>query len=87
MSTQHAVAENATQQQQQGTTRNRAADAVINCLGKKYILLCCVSGGVCLTLGILYLAIYFILKKYTTSLHYFQTMPTYVPAVMVSIYS
>ena len=60
-----------------------ASPALVRCLGKKYILLSCVSGGICLVLGILYLAIYFTLSAYTTSLHYFQTMPTYIPAVVV----
>ena len=50
---------------------------------KKYVLLCCLCGGLCLALGILYLVIYFVLGRYTTSLHYFQTLPLYIPAIVV----
>ena len=58
---------------------------ILRCFAKKYILLCLLCGGLCLTLGILYLVIFFLLTRYTTSLHYFQTLPTYIPAVVVSI--
>ena len=57
---------------------------ILRCFAKKYILLCLLCGGCCLTLGILYLVIFFLLGRYTTSLHYFQTLPTYIPAVVVS---
>ena len=58
---------------------------ILRCFAKKYILLCLLCGGLCLTLGVLYLVIFFLLTRYTTSLHYFQTLPTYIPAVVVSI--
>ena len=54
---------------------------------KKYVWLCCLCGGLCLALGILYLVIYFVLGRYTTSLHYFQTLPLYIPAIVVSGYT
>lgn len=57
---------------------------ILRCFAKKYILLCLLCGGLCLTLGVLYLVIFFLLTRYTTSLHYFQTLPTYIPAVVVS---
>ena len=79
------VAENTNSTEQEPETSCNAPKALINCLAKKYILLCCVSGGVCITLGILYLTIFFILRKYTSSMHYFQTMPTYIPGVVVSV--
>ena len=39
-----------------------------------------------MALGILYLVIYFVLGKYTSSMHYFQTMPLYIPSIVVSTY-
>ena len=59
-------------------------EKVLRCFAKKYILLCLLCGGLCLSLGVLYLVIFFLLSHYTTSLHYFQTLPTYIPAVVVS---
>ena len=56
---------------------------VCKSFARKYVLLCCLCGGLQVTLGALYLAIYFVLDGYTTSLHYFQTLPTYVPSIPV----
>ena len=53
-------------------------------LGKKYVLLCWLCGILCLGLAAVYLTVYFLLEANTTSLHYFQTMPTYVPSIPVS---
>lgn len=50
-------------------------------MGKKYVLMCGLCGGLCLALGIMYIVIFFLLDRYTTSLHYFQTMPTWVPSI------
>ena len=61
-----------------------APSSIWKSLRKKYVLLCCLCGGLCLTLGILYLVIYFVLGRYTTSLHYFQTLPLYIPSIVVS---
>ena len=36
-----------------------------------------------MVLGALFMAIYLTVKSTTTSLHYFQTIPTYVPAIAV----
>ncbi len=52
-------------------------------LTRKYVLLCSLCGGLQIVLGALYLAIYFVLDNHTTSLHYFQTLPTYVPSIPV----
>lgn len=35
-------------------------------------------------LGALFLAVYFLLRSYTSTLGYFETIPTFVPATMVS---
>ena len=62
-----------------------AASSIWKSLRKKYVLLCGLCGGLCLALGVLYLAIYFVLGRYTTSMHYFQTMPLYIPSIVVSL--
>lgn len=51
---------------------------------KKYVFLCSVCGGLASLLGTLFLAVYLILRTYTSSLDYFETIPTYIPATMVS---
>ena len=66
------------------TSASAAASSIWKSLRKKYVLLCCLCGGLCLALGVLYLVIYFVLGRYTSSLHYFQTMPLYIPAIVVS---
>ena len=38
-------------------------------------------------LGVVFIIIYFTLHYYTSSLQYFETIPTYAPAVVVSIKS
>ena len=63
------------------------ASSIWKSLRKKYVLLCCLCGCLCLALGILYLVIYFVVGRYTSSLHYFQTMPLYIPAIVVSFLS
>lgn len=62
------------------TSRN---SSIWKSLRKKYVLLCCLCGGLCLALGILYLVIYFVLGRYTSSLHYFQSLPLYIPSIVV----
>jgi hypothetical protein len=47
------------------------------------VFLCAACGGMSSLLGILFLAVYFMLRSYTSSLVYFETVPTYVPASMV----
>jgi len=61
------------------------ASSIWKSLKKKYVLLCCLCGCLCLALGILYLVIYFLVGRYTSSLHYFQTMPLYIPAIVLSV--
>lgn len=50
---------------------------------KKYVFLCSVCGGLASLLGGLFLGVYVILRSYTSSLGYFETIPTYIPAVML----
>ena len=52
-------------------------------LTQKYVLLTLICGGLSVVLGALFMAIYLTVKATTTSLHYFQTIPTYVPAIAV----
>lgn len=51
---------------------------------RKYVILCLVCGGSAVFVGVLFIAIYFTLKSYTSSLQFFETIPTYVPAAVVS---
>ena len=53
-------------------------------LTQKYVLLSLVCGSICVILGGLFLFIYLSVRATTTSLHYFQTIPTVVPAIAVS---
>ncbi|KAE8736877.1 hypothetical protein FOCC_FOCC017667 [Frankliniella occidentalis] len=50
---------------------------------RKYVFLCAACGGASALLGVLFLAVYFILRSYTSSLVYFETVPTYIPASML----
>ncbi|KAJ1526961.1 hypothetical protein ONE63_008508 [Megalurothrips usitatus] len=50
---------------------------------RKYVFLCAACGGLSALLGVLFLAVYFLLRSYTSSLIYFETVPTYVPASML----
>ncbi|GAB6020031.1 hypothetical protein CHUAL_002778 [Chamberlinius hualienensis] len=54
-------------------------------LTKKYVILCCICGGSAVLLGIIFISIYFTLHYYTSSLQYFETIPTYAPAVVLII--
>ncbi|XP_014281231.1 uncharacterized protein [Halyomorpha halys] len=50
---------------------------------RKYVFLCSVCGGLASLLGGLFLGVYVILRTYTSSLGYFETIPTYIPAAML----
>ncbi|KAL1132369.1 hypothetical protein AAG570_010324, partial [Ranatra chinensis] len=52
---------------------------------RKYVFLCTVCGGLASLLGGLFLAVYLILRSYTSSLDYFETIPTYIPASMLLV--
>ncbi|KAK7792155.1 hypothetical protein R5R35_007712 [Gryllus longicercus] len=53
------------------------------CWLRKYVFLCTACGGLAVLLGALFLTVYFMLRSYTSSLAYFETVPTYVPAAML----
>ncbi|CAG9860764.1 unnamed protein product [Phyllotreta striolata] len=50
---------------------------------RKYVFWCCACGGLSTILGALFLAVYFLLRSYTSTLGYFETIPTFVPATML----
>ncbi|XP_017772507.1 PREDICTED: uncharacterized protein LOC108559667 isoform X2 [Nicrophorus vespilloides] len=50
---------------------------------RKYVFWCCACGGLSTILGGLFLAVYFLLRSYTSTLGYFETIPTFVPAAML----
>lgn len=52
---------------------------------RKYVFWCTICGGIATILGALFLAVYFMLRSYTSTLGYFETIPTFVPATMVYI--
>ncbi|XP_063230547.1 uncharacterized protein LOC134535403 [Bacillus rossius redtenbacheri] len=54
-----------------------------SCWLRKYVFLCTACGGLASLLGALFLTVYFMLRSYTSSLSYFETVPTYVPAAML----
>ncbi|XP_049846658.1 uncharacterized protein LOC126299048 isoform X2 [Schistocerca gregaria] len=56
-----------------------------SCWLRKYVFLCTACGGLSVLLGILFLTVYFMLRSYTSSLNYFETVPTYVPATMLIV--
>nr|CAD7260395.1 unnamed protein product [Timema shepardi] len=56
-----------------------------SCWLRKYVFLCTACGGLSSLLGALFLTVYFMLRSYTSSLNYFETVPTYVPAAMLIV--
>ncbi|XP_072391707.1 uncharacterized protein [Diabrotica undecimpunctata] len=52
---------------------------------RKYVFWCCACGGLSTILGALFLAVYFLLRSYTSTLGYFETIPTFVPATMLML--
>ena len=57
-----------------------------NVLTRKYVILSWLSGGLCILLGVLFLVIHFLVVSRTSSLQYFQTIPAYIPAIVVGLY-
>lgn len=51
---------------------------------KKYVIWCLVCGGFSCILGLLFLGVYFLLHSYTITVGNFETVPTFVPATLVS---
>lgn len=50
---------------------------------KKYVVLCCLCGGVSAAVGSLFLAVHAVLSAHTASLALFETVPSYIPGIMV----
>ena len=50
---------------------------------RKYVLLCAACGGLAIVLGSLFAVLYVVLRSYTSSLHYFETVPSYVASIVV----
>ena len=47
-------------------------------------MLCAACGGLAIILGSLFAVLYVVLRSYTSSLHYFETVPSYVASVSVN---
>lgn len=52
---------------------------------KKYVVLCCLCGGLSAAVGSLFLAVHAVLSAHTASLALFETVPSYIPGIMVRI--
>lgn len=50
---------------------------------KKYVVLCYLCGGLSAAVGSLFLAVHAILSAHTDSLALFETVPSYIPGIMV----
>lgn len=50
---------------------------------KKYVVLCCLCGGLSAAVGSLFLAVHAVLSAHTASLALFETVPSYIPGIMV----
>lgn len=51
---------------------------------KKYVVLCFLCGGLSVAVGSLFLAVHAVLSAHTASLMHFETVPSYVPGIMVN---
>uniref|UniRef100_A0A336KW53 CSON015217 protein n=1 Tax=Culicoides sonorensis TaxID=179676 RepID=A0A336KW53_CULSO len=50
---------------------------------RKYVIWCLICGGTSLVLGLLFLAVYFLIRSYTSTVSYFETVPSFVPATLL----
>lgn len=51
---------------------------------RKYVVWCLICGGLSCLLGTMFLGVYFLVRSYTSTIGYFETVPTFVPATLVS---
>ncbi|CAG7724313.1 unnamed protein product, partial [Allacma fusca] len=51
----------------------------------KYCLLCTICGSAATILAGIFLVVAALFRYYTTSINYFETVPTYIPAILLSI--
>jgi len=54
-------------------------------LWTKYCLLCTICGSAATILAAIFLVVAALFRYYTTSTYYFETVPTYIPAILVCI--
>ncbi|XP_021697669.1 uncharacterized protein LOC5564953 isoform X1 [Aedes aegypti] len=66
-------------------TLQRAESAPTTSGVRKYVIWCLICGGISCLLGILFLGIYFLLRSYTSTVGYFETVPTFVPATLLMV--
>ncbi|XP_055608493.1 uncharacterized protein LOC129755835 isoform X2 [Uranotaenia lowii] len=66
-------------------TLQRAENAPVTSGVRKYVIWCLICGGISCLLGILFLGIYFLLRSYTSTVGYFETVPTFVPATLLMV--
>ncbi|XP_023290768.1 uncharacterized protein LOC105696222 [Orussus abietinus] len=50
---------------------------------RKYVILCCLCGGLSAAVGSLFLAVHAVLSAHTASLALFETVPSYIPGTML----
>ncbi|XP_015185259.1 PREDICTED: uncharacterized protein LOC107071078 isoform X4 [Polistes dominula] len=50
---------------------------------KKYVVLCCLCGGLSAGVGSVFLAVHAVLSAHTASLALFETVPSYIPGIML----
>jgi hypothetical protein len=43
-----------------------------------------ICGGISCLIGVMFLGVYFLLRSYTSTVGYFETVPAFVPATLVS---
>lgn len=51
---------------------------------RKYVIWCLICGGILCLIGVMFLAVYFLLRSYTSTVGYFETVPPFVPSTLVS---
>ncbi|KAJ6643684.1 hypothetical protein Bhyg_08649 [Pseudolycoriella hygida] len=52
---------------------------------RKYVVWCLICGGISCLLGVMFLGVYFLVRSYTSTVGYFETVPTFVPATLFNI--
>lgn len=52
---------------------------------RKYVIWCLICGGILCLIGVMFLAVYFLLRSYTSTVGYFETVPPFVPSTLVSL--
>lgn len=53
---------------------------------RKYVVWCLICGGLSCLLGVMFLGVYYLVRSYTSTVGYFETVPTFVPATLVSFH-